>query len=254
MRVGDEKDPDEADTVGAITLRPEHLRLSTDGETKNIYFDFLGKDSVRWQKHIIVSEDVFKNIQEFSKNCKEYLFEGITSNDVKEFLSEALPGLTAKVFRTWKCTDVVRSYLAQCGVKATDSEDVKKFHAKKANLEAAKIANHKRKVPDNFDQKLIERELKVKEEQKRLRDLIKQGKASDAAIRKIKKAEMELELTKEAKDYNMNTSLKNYIDPSVYVRWAKQIDFSLEKLYSKTLQKKYNWLFQESKNPTSDGK
>ena len=25
MRVGDEKDPDEADTVGAITLRKEHI-------------------------------------------------------------------------------------------------------------------------------------------------------------------------------------------------------------------------------------
>jgi len=42
MRVGDEKDPDEADTVGATTLRKEHIKLS--GNT--IEFDFLGKDSV----------------------------------------------------------------------------------------------------------------------------------------------------------------------------------------------------------------
>ena len=28
MRVGDEKDPDEADTVGAITLRAEHIKYS----------------------------------------------------------------------------------------------------------------------------------------------------------------------------------------------------------------------------------
>jgi len=27
MRVGDEKDPDEADTVGAITLRSEHIKV-----------------------------------------------------------------------------------------------------------------------------------------------------------------------------------------------------------------------------------
>ena len=27
LRVGDEKDPDEADTVGATTLRPEHVKL-----------------------------------------------------------------------------------------------------------------------------------------------------------------------------------------------------------------------------------
>src|SRR3972149_7458698 len=30
MRVGDEKDPDEADTGGAITLRPEHIRIEGD--------------------------------------------------------------------------------------------------------------------------------------------------------------------------------------------------------------------------------
>ena len=43
MRVGDEKDPDEADTVGATTLRKEHIKLSGNA----IEFDFLGKDSVR---------------------------------------------------------------------------------------------------------------------------------------------------------------------------------------------------------------
>ena len=244
LRVGDEKDPDEADTVGAITLRPKHLRTSTERGTNDIYFDFLGKDSVRWQKHIIVSKEVFKNIQEFSSKCKECLFEGITSNDVKGFLSETLPGLTAKVFRTWKCTDRVRFYLAQCGVKKTDHEDIKKYHAKMANLEAAKIANHKRKIPDTFDQKMQERELKFKQEEQRLKDLIRQGKATDSAIRRLKKTKLDIDLAKEAREYNLNTSLKNYIDPSVYVRWANQIDFSLQKLYSKTLQKKYSWCFE----------
>ena len=39
MRVGDEKDPDEADTVGATTLRKEHIKITTN----TIEFDFLGK-------------------------------------------------------------------------------------------------------------------------------------------------------------------------------------------------------------------
>ena len=30
MRVGDEKDPDEADTVGATTLRTEHIKLTAN--------------------------------------------------------------------------------------------------------------------------------------------------------------------------------------------------------------------------------
>ena len=40
MRVGDEKDEDEADTVGATTLRVEHIKISRT----RIEFDFLGKD------------------------------------------------------------------------------------------------------------------------------------------------------------------------------------------------------------------
>ena len=47
LRVGDEKDPDEADTIGATTLRPEHITLHPDG---NAEFRFLGKDSVLWHK------------------------------------------------------------------------------------------------------------------------------------------------------------------------------------------------------------
>ena len=49
LRVGDEKDPDEADTVGATTLRPEHVTLHPDGTAE---FRFLGKDSVLWHKKL----------------------------------------------------------------------------------------------------------------------------------------------------------------------------------------------------------
>ena len=51
MRVGDEKDEDEADTVGASTLRVEHLKFRENA----IDFDFFGKDYVRWQKTLEIS-------------------------------------------------------------------------------------------------------------------------------------------------------------------------------------------------------
>jgi hypothetical protein len=31
----------------------------------------------------------------------------------------------------------------------------------------------------------------------------------------------------------------------VYAEWASKVDFSLEKLYSKTLRKKYSWALKE---------
>ena len=54
MRVGDEKDEDEADTVGASTLRVEHLKFNDD---KSVDFDFFGKDYVRWQKTLEIEQE-----------------------------------------------------------------------------------------------------------------------------------------------------------------------------------------------------
>src|SRR5438093_11890680 len=50
MRVGDEKDEDEADTVGASTLRVEHLKFLPNA----VELDFLGKDSVGWKQTVKV--------------------------------------------------------------------------------------------------------------------------------------------------------------------------------------------------------
>src|SRR6185503_15426546 len=45
MRVGDEKDPEEADTVGASTVRVEHIKFPQVNGVQVVEFNFLGKDS-----------------------------------------------------------------------------------------------------------------------------------------------------------------------------------------------------------------
>src|SRR5208283_2750812 len=105
---GDEKDPDEADTVGAITLRKEHISFPEDSK---IHFDFLGKDSVRWEKDVSAPPEVIRNLQNFMETSKDCLFEGVDSKKVARFLSEKMPKLTAKVFRTWKCTSTLENAL-----------------------------------------------------------------------------------------------------------------------------------------------
>lgn len=237
IRVGDEKDPGEADTVGAITLRPEHIK--TEGDMLN--FDFLGKDCVRWEKRIEAPPAVIGNIQEFSKQNSEYLFEGINSRKVSRFLSQKMEGLTAKVFRTWRCTQTVRRSLEECRVKREDADYHKQFCARRANLEAAKVANHKRKIPPNFDERLKKKEARVAELELKLKEKEKEGKKTEASIRALEKAKLDVVLTKETQEYNLGTSLKSYIDPMVYVKWAGKMDFSLDKLYPKTLRKKFSW-------------
>jgi DNA topoisomerase-1 len=241
LRVGDEKDPGEADTVGAITLRPEHIKV--DGET--LHFDFLGKDAVRWIKSVRAPNIVISNVEHFSKASKGYLFEGIDSKKVTRFLSEKMDGLTAKVFRTWRTTQAVKDYLDNSHVKREDAVYMKHFHAKMANLRGAEIANHKRKVPPNFDERLAKKEARLKELNAQLEEKRKEGKKTDAAVTRIEKVKIDLELSVKTKEYNLGTSLKSYINPKVYAEWASKIDYPLEKLYPKTLQKKFLWAFGE---------
>lgn len=64
LRAGNEKGEDEADTVGCCSLRYEHVTL----EKPNImHLDFLGKDSIRYEKSVEVDDQVFKNIRLFKR-------------------------------------------------------------------------------------------------------------------------------------------------------------------------------------------
>ncbi|MGA3060474.1 MAG: hypothetical protein ABSD92_08905 [Candidatus Bathyarchaeia archaeon] len=248
MRVGDEKDPDEADTVGAITLRAEHIKI--EGDT--IYFDFLGKDSVRWIKNVKAPPEVIRNIQHYMQTSKEYLFEGVDSKKVSRFLSEKMPKLTAKVFRTWRCTKTVREELEKSGVTKEDPDYCKVYAAKMANFKVAEVANHKRKVPPTFEQRLAKKEENLKSLQQLLEARKIEGKKTEALQTRIARAKLDLELTKLTKEYNLGTSLKSYIDPTAYVKWATKVKFDIEKFYPKTLRNKFSWALQSSKTQASE--
>ncbi|HUT16827.1 MAG TPA: DNA topoisomerase I [Acidobacteriota bacterium] len=237
MRVGDEKDPGEADTVGAITLRAEHIKIGGD----ILHFDFLGKDCVRWEKSVKAPPSVIRNIEHYAKTSKEYLFEGVDSKKVSRFLSEKMLGLTAKVFRTWRCTKTLKDYLDKSAVTREDANYLKKFHAKMANLKVAEVANHKRKIPPKFEEWLAKKEAKLKELEAKLEEKKAEGKKTESLVTRIEKTKLDIELTKLTKEYNLGTSLKSYIDPMAYVKWAKSVDFSLDKFYPKTLRKKFSW-------------
>jgi DNA topoisomerase-1 len=152
-----------------------------------------------------------------------------------------MDGLTAKVFRTWRTTKVVEKYLDNCGVKKEDAEYVKVFLVKMANLEGATVANHKRMIAVNFDERLAKKEARLKELEIQLEEKSRQGKKTDAVSNRVEKTKLDIELAEKTKEYNLGTSLKSYIDPRVYAEWAAKVDFNLEKLYSKTLRKKYSW-------------
>jgi DNA topoisomerase-1 len=242
LRVGDEKDPDEADTVGATTLRPSHVTITAKDK---VLFDFLGKDSVRWQKEVTLPENVVKNIEVFkaeaeARNSEEaILFDGVRSEHVNDFLSEVMQGLTAKVFRTYHASTVVRDSLRKANVLASQPIIVKKHEATMANLQAAILCNHKRKPPKNWDESLAK---KVD----RLEALKQSPKKTPKLEERIHALQFKIEEVKQTRDYNLRTSLKSYIDPRVYYNWGKSIDFDWKLYYPKTLQNKFSWVEKQS--------
>lgn len=233
LRVGDEKEKDEADTVGATTLRPQHIKIMPGGL---IEFDFIGKDSVRWQKTVPLPHSVVRNLEEFISTSGPSVFEGIRSDNVKAFLSEVVPGLTAKVFRTHHASRVVKEFLKANEIDASKPDYVKKYIATVANLKAAEICNHKRKLPKNWHKSME----KKKERLKKLKE--KKTKRSKESARKLR---YRIKAMKETRNYNLGTSLKSYIDPRIYYNWGKKVDFDWKLYYPKTLQRKFSWVEDE---------
>lgn len=282
MRVGDEKDPDEADTVGATTLRKEHVRITKDA----IKFDFLGKDSVRWQETVpAVGHDIQfqKNLGMLigNKKPKDEIFDGIKSKHVNAYYSRIVKGLSAKVFRTYLATNIVKDFLKDHDNIRDSSPARKIYYAKLANLEAAKLCNHKRTIPKTFEASLqkkkdtletvkegkpwegLEAMLKKtrgtkpktdkqkKAKRKRIKSLNERVKKRKEKHReRIERLGTQLDLSEKTRDYNLGTSLRNYIDPRVVKAWTDHVDAEWEKLYTAALQKKFLWV--QSEKPSWD--
>jgi DNA topoisomerase-1 len=195
LRVGDEKDPDEADTVGATTLRPEHITLHPD---HTVEFRFLGKDSVLWHQRIKLPPMLHENLAYLVENaCPSttnksrsgrdlpQVFPHITSRDVNSYLSTIQPGLSAKVFRTHHATEVVRDSLAECGVTADDPEYGKREAMVLANLDAAILCNHTKQAPAKWATRRVrmrEQRLRAKARVDKVREQVREYRARREAL------------------------------------------------------------------------
>jgi DNA topoisomerase I len=259
MRVGDEKDPDEADTVGASTLRLEHIKFKNEGGKEFIEFNFLGKDSVPWQKSLDIDSDETKalanSLKKFMQGKKpgDQIFDGINSRKVNEFLQTIMPGLTAKVFRTYIATREVQKALSSEKVDSSSSEPDKIYVAKMANLRAAITCNHKKGVdPKNpAAKKALEKFEESIAKRKEAIELVKADVASKKwkteiqekrLKERLEKMQTQLKLQQETRDYSLGTSLRNYIDPRVMKAWLNYVELDWTKIYTATLQRKFKWV------------
>jgi len=135
------------------------------------------------------------------------------------------------------------------------------------------MCNHKRTIPKNFEASLqkkkdtlknvekakpweksedslkkaeskITKTEKQKEQQKerikKIKSTIKNQKVKHTE--RIEKLELQVSLSEKTRDYNLGTSLRNYIDPRFFKTWTDEVMAEWEKLYTSALQKKFLWV------------
>ena len=239
IRVGNEKKKDEANTVGASTLRVEHIKFLPPN---TIIFDFLGKDSVRYIKKIKVPPTIYKNFKLFVKDKKKNakLFSHINSTAINDYLHTFDKNFSAKVFRTRLASDIMAKGLEKLKIPKSANKTQIKGYFNKANVKVAEVLNHTRTISKKNKESLdkLKKELtKLKKEYKNESNEKKKEKLKA----KVQKKKEQIERKKDVLNVAVSTSLNNYIDPRLVVAWAKKRDIDTSAIYTATLQRKFKW-------------
>jgi len=267
LRAGNEKDEDQADTVGCCSLRVEHIELhdEKDGNEFVVEFDFLGKDSIRYQNAVPVEKKVFKNLRLFKENKKDNddLFDRLNTSILNQYLQQLMEGLTAKVFRTYNASFTLQQQLDEL-TDASDNVAAKMLSYNRANREVAILCNHQRAVPKTFDKsmenlagKIEAKQDAIKEAEKKFKsakkayknggsqaeksNLEKAKKTIERLMEQLEKLEIQRTDRDENKTIALGTSKLNYLDPRISVAWCKKHEVPIEKVYNKTQREKFRW-------------
>uniref|UniRef100_A0A8D0DEL2 DNA topoisomerase I n=1 Tax=Sander lucioperca TaxID=283035 RepID=A0A8D0DEL2_SANLU len=270
LRAGNEKEEGEtADTVGCCSLRVEHITLheKLEGNECVVEFDFLGKDSIRYYNKVPVVRKVFKNLKLFlvNKQPGDDLFDRLNTAMLNKHLSSLMPGLTAKVFRTYNASITLQQQLKELTNKS-DNMAEKLLSYNRANRAVAILCNHQRAPPKTFDQSMANLQAKIdarketlalaKTELKQAKKEAKNKGTSDPKLQTLverKKAavkrceeqllKMEVQATdrEENKQIALGTSKLNYLDPRISVAWCKNMEVPVDKIYNKSQRDKFAW-------------
>jgi len=256
LRVGNEKGEDEADTVGTVSLRIEHIKLK---ENYKIELDFLGKDSVRYVNTFNVIPTVYENLEKFIKNKSkdENIFHLISTNDVNKYLKKFMKKLTARVFRTYNASklyqdEIIRLCKKPNSTKNYDSSKgfnyerpsygydthttstIKKISdiidiLNNANIAVATLCNHQKNVGKS-SQSLKYKLDKLDKSSK----LNKSSKNYKDKVKKLKEKEKSAHLA-------LGTSKLNYIDPRITVAFLKKNKIDPSEYYNERELTKFKW-------------
>jgi hypothetical protein len=149
MRVGGSDSEKDTGSVGATTLRVEHVIKNDDG---SVNVKFMGKSHKEWNRRIEgdLAQELLKRIE--GKDSSDRLFS-VSASDVNEYLENASPEkITAKDFRTFHATALSHNLLVE-------SEPPPKISMKQAEANIKRViestAKHLGNTPSICKEKYI---------------------------------------------------------------------------------------------------
>jgi DNA topoisomerase-1 len=147
-------------------------------------------------------------------------------------MSEAMPHLSPKVFRTFSATQLFRQQLEESKVTRESEDSEKKMTLMQANAAVARLLNHQKAIPKTW-QETYEKRVQM------LKSL--KGKEGKSIAKRKKSLKLRLEQMRLSQKWNLGTSLKNYIDPRVSVQFCEKVNYDWHSFYPKTLVSKFTW-------------
>jgi DNA topoisomerase-1 len=236
---------------------------------KFAFFKFPGKDQVMCYRNAQISSMVWNILKKLikNKNQTDRIFDEINAKDVNKWLEQncKIKGVSARSFRTQIASRTMFNYLfsslittknqlkRKVSLTNADLENTvvgnkvnnilqlqKRLAFQTANLEVAKILNHKSTVSETRINSFIKNGKKLTELiDKTNTKLLTEKDKTTIKYKKILLDKILLEIkynlyknideatSTAAQGYSLNTSLKNYIDPRIVVSWCKKYDIPL---------------------------
>lgn len=266
LRAGHEKEEDEAETVGCCTLKCGNVEVVAN--SNKLKFDFLGKDSIRYENEVEVHPKVYANVERFKKLDRygkrkendDMLFETFDATDLNKKLKDTMPGLSAKVFRTYNASITLQTLLLDQEKSDTPTLslilDERKANYDKANKEVAILCNHQRAAPRGHVEAMGKVQAVLQALYDELDELKSEMKKAGAGgkeafekkIEKKKQAIAKKEIAARSKEdlktVALGTSKINYMDPRITIAWCKRNEVPIEKVFPKTLMGKFGWAME----------
>jgi len=275
LRVGGEKDTEEeADTVGCCSLRQEHVTFieeeapeGSDEKPKYIvHFKFLGKDSIEYNAKQALDEKPWRNLKQLAKEAAkrmekdendQQLFPQLKPTSMNTYLTSFMPGLSAKVFRTYNASITLDRLCTENELDEDMSVNNKMVLYNQWNRDVAVLCNHQKAKSKTFDASMDKVRDKLNEIKEKLAEATKAKKKAksdkdDKAVTKFKKQmaqlteriaaiEAQMQTKEDLATVSLGTSKINYLDPRITVAWCKREDVPLTKVFPKTLIAKFEW-------------